>query len=151
MSAHDRARKAWNGRRVVPRGEKSWIRAARYLEGAGFPEAAEELAKAAREPLAQRAFWTDARAEALARVARLRQMPLTSDEKTDLAGLLLALGQFVAGRGLLVLAEQQKKPTSEQSIHIMRSVAMLAGLLLDLTEPEWRHKLSALRAMDRDE
>ena len=150
MSAEDRARKAWNGRRVVPRGEKSWIRAARYLEGAGFLEAAEELAAAAREPLRERGFWDESMLEALARVTRLSQLPLTGDAKTDAASLMLALGQFGAGRGLLLLAEKQREPTSAERVHVTRTVARLAALLLDLTEPGWRHKLATLRGLDRD-
>lgn len=123
--------------------------AARWLEAAGYPDAAAELARAARRPLA--GFWTDARLEALLRasVAAGRWAEVEGsrpeDDKWNLAVLCLNTAEFLAAKGLHLMAPRTLEPEAHQSAHVKRRVALLAEALLDLLEPGWRRKITMLR------
>jgi len=120
----------------------------RWLELAGYPDAAIELRKATLQPAEQLGPWSRAKLEALLRVQVLyprRLLPAESDhEGIRLASDLEALASFAGGKSLVLLgassleSDHELVPTPEQFARFYSALGLLASAVLDVTEPEWR-------------
>lgn len=120
----------------------------RWLESAGYPDAAVELRRAALPPDEQLGTWHRAKLEALLRVQVLyprRLLPAAPEhEGIRLASDLEALASFAGGKALVLLgaasldSARELVPTSKQFARFYNALGELALAVLDVTEPEWR-------------
>lgn len=128
----ERLKKAHEGRKVVPRVKPTLMQAARWLESAGYHDAAAALTHAARGKL--KAFWTHVRVSAFTRMTA--DAEAEAKEPFATAELLFATADFLQQKAAAI--HGMSRLTNEQAVRIRKILAVLAVAVLDLADPDWK-------------
>lgn len=146
MTAHepkgpdvDRYRRAERGRERNYRAPSVFMRAALWLDGRGYHDAAEALARGARGELKQ--FWSERRLQAFTIALRSDNAPDWSGEEPLATGAVITnAASFLRAAGLMLLLDSEKKIKPSDASRIRKAVALLAVAVLDATDENWRSR-----------
>jgi hypothetical protein len=135
----DRFRKAARGLQRQFRASTDFLRAARWLEARGYPDAATALATAARGEL--KGFWNERRLQAFTIALRTDNAPdWSSNENVATGSVISNAASFMRGAALLLMIGDIAPISSANAARIRRCIALLAVAILDTTDPNWRIK-----------